>query len=686
MPKGFIKKKFLDLILPAASFLFLVSIILTIYKISLNNYHSIIKLQIDDTGEILSKEFKHIVVSDVSRLENLKKRLEFTNGDYYENWEHDANLLLEQNTSFKFIEWIDSSMVVKKINPFKGNEEALNLDISTLDYRKQEWINHSKNGKTNITSWLKLTQSGYSFLVDVPVYFQNRFQGTITGGMDFNANFNRLVDYLEDQYTIELYDDKGQLFFEVNKDIAHKINKDIVYINTIEIDESDNQTWVVKVFPSKKLLLSDGLYIINIALIVGLFLSVIVALLVYFYLKAKKGTLLATKTNLALKKANKNLNNARKKAEKASQAKTDFLSNMSHEIRTPLHAILGFIQLLKNSKLNKTNREYIDLMDKSSTNLLSLINDILDIDKIESGNIELNEMVFNPLDKIKELIDVNQFLFLKKNLYLKTNFENTLGYNVLGDQNKMLQIVNNILKNALKFTNKGGVELTYSEVETENGLQTYITIEDTGVGIPEDKIDTIFNRFTQIDISTKKQYEGSGLGLAISKHLVTMMGGEITIESKPNKGSKFRISLAFKIAKNQEKEHLIDVKKNINLSDLKVLIVDDNNVNIIVLKKLLQSMDVKADTAENGKIALQKVEQKNYQLIFMDIHMPEMDGFEATKLIRNQNKEVIIFGLSANVTTEAINKAIFSGMNNYLPKPFEKELLYKMLLFHFNKN
>ncbi|WP_100612144.1 ATP-binding protein [Confluentibacter lentus] len=685
MSKILIGKKILNL-LPIASFLVLVTSILILYRISLDRHHALIKAQVFETGALLSKEFKNIMNEDISNLENLKYRLEFTNGSYYENWENDANLLLKQNAAFIFIEWIDSSMVIKKINPYKGNEEALNLDISTLDYRRDEWIKHAENGKTNITSWLKLTQQGHSFLVDVPVYFNGQFQGSITGGMDFSANFNRFVDYLENQYSIELYDDKGNLFYNVNRDIKLKTKRNIVYTTTIEVDESDNQSWQLNVLPTEKLLLTEALYIKNIALIVGLFLSIVVSLLVHFYLKAQKGSILARKSNLALKKANKNLNNARKKAEKASQAKTDFLSNMSHEIRTPLHAILGFIQLLKNSKLNKTNREYIDLMDKSSSNLLNLINDILDIDKIESGNIELNEMVFNPLEKIKELIDVNQFLFLKKNLYLKTNFKNALGLNVLGDQNKLLQIVNNILKNALKFTNKGGVVLTYNETEIDNELQTHITIEDTGVGIPKDKIDTIFNRFTQIDISTKKQYEGSGLGLAISRHLVTMMGGEITVESEVNKGSKFTISVNFKIAKNQEKEHLIDVKKNINLSDLKVLIVDDNNVNIIVLKKLLQTMGVKADIAENGKIALQKVEEKKYQLIFMDIHMPEMDGFEATKLIRNHNKEVIIFGLSANVTTEAINKAIFSGMNNYLPKPFEKELLYKMLLFHFNKN
>lgn len=683
MPKNLIKKKFLNF-LPIVSFLVLLTVILITYKISIDRHQVLIKAQVNETGALLSKEFKNIVNSDISNLENLKNRLEHTNGNYYENWEYEANLLLKHNASFIFIEWIDSLMVIQKVNPLENNKAALHLDISKLDYRNHEWLNHAKNKKTNITSWLKLTQQGHSFLVDVPVYLNNRLQGSVTAGMNFNTNFNRLTNYLKNQYSIELYDDEGNLFYDVNKNIKHPLYANIVYEDAIEVDELDKQSWHLKVFPSEKLLLAEALYTKNIALFIGLCLSIVVSLLVHFYLKSQRGTILANKSNTALIKANKKLNDAREKAEKASKAKTDFLSNMSHEIRTPLHAILGFIQLLKSSNQNKTNREYIDLMDKSSSNLLNLINDILDIDKIESGNIELNEMVFNPLEKIKELIDVNQFLFLKKNLFLKTNFENTLGYNVMGDQSKWLQVINNLLKNALKFTNKGGVTFTYTEIEHQTDLKTYITIEDTGVGIPQNKIDTIFDRFTQIDISTKKQYEGSGLGLAISKHLISMMGGTIHLESESGKGSKFEISVAFKISSNQIKQKATVANTNINLSDLSVLIVDDNNVNIIVLKKLLKSINVKADTAENGKIALEKSEKNNYQLIFMDIHMPEMDGFEATKLIRLKNKEVIIIGLSANVTTEAINKAMDCGMNNYLPKPFEKELLYKMLVQHFN--
>ena len=633
---------------------------------------------------MLSKEFSNIIEYDISRLKNLKNRLENSNGSYFKSWENDANLLLEQNPSFKFVEWIDSSMVIKKIVPKKGNEAALNLDISTVGYRHKDWLEHSKSGEVNITSWVKLTQKGYSFLVDVPVYFSGRFQGTITAGMDFHENFNRLVDYLEDQYSVEIYDDKNNLFFNVNPTIKLNPPKDISYSNTIIVGKDGQQKWRVNVFPSKKLLIAQNKAVTDSALLVGLLLSLISSFLTYFYFRAKKSTAFARHSNLALKKANQTLNIERNKAEKASQAKTDFLSNMSHEIRTPLHAIVGFIELLKGSELNKTNTQYLNLMEKSSNNLLHIVNDILDFEKIESGKIELTKDNFNPVLRIKELIDVNQLIFSKKGLSLETNFENTLNLNVIGDESKLLQITNNILKNGLKFTNTGGVTLTYSEsLINNNELKISISIKDTGIGIPKDKINSIFERFTQIENSIKKQYEGSGLGLAISKIFINMMGGEISVKSKLNAGTEFQFYMVFPIAEEQNIIKRSAAKKRVDLSKLNVLIVDDNNINILVLKKFLQDMGIEPDIAKNGKKALDLVDKEDYQLIFMDIHMPEMDGWEATKEIRKTNKEAVIFGISANVTKDAINQSIDTGMDNYLTKPFKKSHLDQLLQYHF---
>lgn len=673
--------------LPLVSFIITVLIVFTIWNKALKTYNLLIEENVLQTGNLISKEFKNIIKTDIARLKNLKHRIEFTNGAYLEHWEKDASMLLEQNLSFKFLEWIDSSMVIRKITPIAGNENAINLDISKIEYRRNEWIKHSLDSTVNITPWAKLTQGGHAFLVDIPVYFQNKFQGTITGGMDFKENFNKLAASLENQYAIELQDHKKTLFYDLNKHDKLETKYNYIFEDSILVDTLDNQKWQLKVTASNNLLLSQGLTIANIALIIGLVLCFLTSLLIYFYLRAKAGTKLALESNFKLLKANEKSNNERNRAEKASLAKTEFLSNMSHEIRTPLHAILGFIELLKSSKLKKTDMEYLDLMGKSSSNLLNIVNDILDIEKIESGKIELTKTHFNPLEKIKELIEVNQFIFLKKNLFLKASFNKTYGFNVIGDESKLIQVVNNIIKNGLKFTNSGGVILSYKEKNIENNqLKITISIKDTGIGIPKNRINTIFERFTQVENSIKKQYEGSGLGLAISKIFINMMGGEISVKSTPNVGTKFKFDVIFPIAQNEEKVRPNNTQKNINLKDLNVLIVDDNNINIIVLKKFLEDVGIKADSAKNGRLALEKYKEKPYQLIFMDIHMPEMDGWETTKEIRKINNDIIIFGLSANVTTEAIDKALESGMNNYLSKPFKKEHLYKLLHFHFSND
>lgn len=657
------------------------STVLALWSQSIKNHGVWVQNQVSQTGKLASQEFLTIFKNDVNKLVNLKKRLEFTDGKYYSNWENDADMLLEQNFSFQFIEWIDSSMIIKKINPLKGNEAALNLDISKIEYRRSEWLRHTNDSTTNITPWAKLTQNGYAFLVDVPVYYQNAFQGTISAGMDFKENFDKLATHLNG-FSIELKDHKENIFYEFNAE--HKASDSpLKYESKILVDSLDNQNWTLKLYPTTKLLQAERVGFINFTLLVGFILSFLISLLVYFYLRVRKEAKRVIDSNTKLMNANKILSKAQKKAEKASKAKTEFLSNMSHEIRTPLHAILGFIQLMKNSNLNDSDKMYIDLMDKSSTNLLSIVNDILEIDKIESGAIELEEIYFNPSQKVNDLIDIYRFHFSEKGLYVKANFPIS-DINVIGDQNKLLQIIINILKNALKFTVEGGIVVNYSEEQIDNHLKVILSIQDSGIGIPKNKVNSIFNRFTQIDGSLKKQHEGSGLGLAISKDLASLLGGSISVESVFNEGTKFMVTSLFKMAEKQKKFIINETFINLDFSHLKVLIVDDNKINVMVLKKLLQDVNIEADIAYNGKIGVDKVKEVNYQLVLMDIHMPEMDGYEATRLIRKHNSELVIFGLSANVTTEAIAKALECGMNNYITKPFTKERLYKLILNYFN--
>jgi len=671
--------------IPIVAFVVISALVTTIwYKLTLNQNHDI-KEDLVQIGKITSQKFQSILNYDIEALENLKLRLEFTNGQYFKYWEKDAQLILEQNPSFNFIEWIDSNMIIKNIVPYEGNESVLDLDISKIEYRRKEWIEHTKDNVINITPWSKMTQGGYAFLIDIPVYYNNQLQGTITAGMDFTSHFDNFTKSLND-YQVEISDYQGTVFYSNNVQQKAEETSTFLFEESILIDELHSKYWGFKIYPTKAVFSSYKAIYINYFLVVGIVVAFLIASLFYFYLRAKDEVKRTIKSNNALLKTNKKLNAEQIRAEKASKAKSEFLSNMSHEIRTPLHAILGFVQILKTSNLSESDKNHVNLLNRSSKNLLSIVNDILTIDKIESGTIQLEESFFSPSETIKELANTYRHLFSQKNLYLNTEFIDPFGLVIKGDQNKLSQIVINVIKNASKFTVKGGVLVLYSEEQIGDLLKVNITIKDTGIGINKNQIDTIFNRFAQIDSSLKKQHEGSGLGLAISKDLAEKLGGSITVNSIEGKGTTFNISVSFKIVKKKNNSSIEGNYENINLSHLNALIVDDNKINIAILKKILAGINIKVDTALNGKEAVDKVKENNYNIVFMDIHMPEMDGFEATQIIRSFNSHLKIFGLSANVTSEAIKKAFDSGMNNYITKPFTKEQLYNLILISLEYN
>jgi len=678
---SFVKRK--EFYIALLAFILLNLIVLFLWSRYTSGQQLELKHKIEYTGKQLTNDINTSIRNDIIVLENLKNRFQITNGDYFKYWENDAEVILEQNQSFKFIEWIDSTMVIRKITPLKGNEAVIGLNISQFEYRNAPWIRHSKSGTTNITPWAKLTQGGRAFLVDVPVYFKNRFQGTITAGMDFRVNLDEFTKDLEN-YVVEIKDEEGSLFYSHNSNLNLPTHSDQVFTKTFAINKLNNQKWKLILTPTLSSSEENNRVSILNLIIFGLSLTSLLSLIIYFYLTARKENLRAVKAFKKLKKLNNKLTRERKKAEKASEAKTEFLSNMSHEIRTPLNAILGFIQILKFSNNNDSNKTYLDLMDKSSKNLLSLVNNVLEIDKIESREIHLSNVIFKPSEEITSIVSQYISEFSEKGMYLNLNFKSNLNTTVIGDEGKYNQILINLIKNALKFTSTGGVTITYNECAVNNTLEVNISIKDTGIGISKDHLSSIFERFTQIDIGIKKKHQGSGLGLSISSNLVELMGGKIAVQSDLQKGTEFTIEIPFTISNNKEKIGSDTTSKAIHFSNLDVLIVDDNKINLLVLTKILEQLGIKADQALNGAEAIQKVKQNDYELILMDIHMPVMDGYEATQIIRKENKDILIFGLSADVTQQAINRSLKRGMDDYLTKPLSIEKLYKVLLKHFS--
>ena len=672
-----LKKK--EFLISLFSFILLNLIVLFLWNRSIKEQKLALEHQVNNSGKLLTTKFSSIINRDIQRLENLKQRLQITDGEYFNYWEHDAQIILEQNPSFKFLEWIDSSMVIRKINPLKGNEAVIGLDISTVEYRRDEWIRHIKDSSTNITQWADLKQGGKSFLVDVPVYFKNRFQGTITAGMDFKKNLDSFAVGLPD-YGIVMRDEKGSIFYTHNSVLSDSL--DFVYTHKFSIDELDQQNWSMKITPASSTFLMDKSKAISNMLYFGVLISSLLSLIIYFYLRAKTESALVLKVNEDLKIINKKLDKARSKAEKASKAKTEFLSNMSHEIRTPLNAILGFIEVLKHSKNKDADKTFLDLMDKSSQTLMGLVDDVLEIDKIEAGEIKIKKVPFSPSQELAEIIKDFSFEFEEKNIVLDLDFVSNSGTTVLGDKERYSQILIHLLKNALKFTSTGGAYVSYQESFTSERLNVSISIKDTGIGIPKHRLTKIFKRFTQADYGLKKKHEGSGLGLTICDKLAKLMGGQISVKSEVNKGSVFTIEIPFQVL-DDNKSKKLDLAPVIKES-LNVLIVDDNKVNILVLAKILEQLGIKTEQAENGIVALDKMKQKQFQVVIMDIHMPLMNGFETTKAIRNTDKDILIFGLSANITQQAKDESLLVGMNDYLCKPLSKEKLQSTLSKYFS--
>lgn len=373
---------------------------------------------------------------------------------------------------------------------------------------------------------------------------------------------------------------------------------------------------------------------------------------------------------------------ATRTAEDAVKAKQQFLSNMSHEIRTPMNAIIGFTKVVLKTDLSAKQKEYLTAIKMSGDALIVLINDILDLAKVDAGKMTFEQVPFKMALSISAMLHLFETKIMEKNLLLVKEYDSRIPDNLLGDPVRLHQIILNLVSNAVKFTNNGKITVKVSLLdEDEEKVNIEFAVSDTGIGIPEDKIEKIFENFAQASSSTSRLYGGTGLGLAIVKQLVHAQGGDIRVESKTGEGSTFCFSLGFQKTKTEAELETGTEETEAEIRHIKVLVVEDMALNQLLMKTLLDDFGFERDIASNGKIAIEKMETKSYDIILMDLQMPEMNGFEATEYIRNKmHSKIPIIALTADVTTVDLEKCRAVGMNDYIAKPVDERLLYKKIV------
>ncbi|PXY02892.1 hypothetical protein DF185_02010 [Marinifilum breve] len=378
---------------------------------------------------------------------------------------------------------------------------------------------------------------------------------------------------------------------------------------------------------------------------------------------------------------------AKEKAEEATKAKAQFLSTMSHEIRTPMNAVIGVTHLLSENEPREDQLSNLNILKLSADNLMTLINDILDFSKIEAGKIELEKIDFNFRNFINNVTAGFYMKAKEKDLEFVIEIDPKIPAHLTGDPTRLSQIITNLCCNAIKFTDEGRVVLKAEfKGSSDNMVNIQFEINDTGIGIPVDKKDQIFESFSQADSNTTRLYGGTGLGLAITGKLVELMNGRINVESEAGKGTSFFVDVKLKISLKSKPKvsfsegHFTDCQK---LKGMHILVAEDNPMNVLIIKQFLKKWDVSYDIAKNGKIALDKVQEADYDMVLMDLQMPVMDGYDAAQSIRNLNqekyKELPIIAVTASAFNEIRAKVIGAGMTDFVTKPINPEELYVKL-------
>lgn len=383
---------------------------------------------------------------------------------------------------------------------------------------------------------------------------------------------------------------------------------------------------------------------------------------------------------------NRKIELAKEKAESAARSQSDFLSMISHEIRTPLNAVIGLTNYLIGDKPKKQHVDDLKTLKFSAEHLHVLINDVLDYSKLDAGKIEFEEVDTQVVEMAKNIVKGLDTKAKEKDIFLNFLYDEDIPSYILCDGLRLSQILTNLLGNAIKFTDQGGVTLSMNTIMlTKERVSIKFSVEDSGIGIPKDKLKTIFDSFSQASTSTTREYGGTGLGLSITKRILDLQNTKINVFSVEGQGSRFYFTQTYQISDHQEKVTEKISELHNDLEGKRILLVEDNPINVMVAKKFLSRWDIEVDVAENGRESLEKTAINTYDLVLMDLQMPEMDGYTASEELRKRGFTIPILALTASVMLDVGDRVFKSGMNDFITKPFDPDDLYNKIRQHIEK-
>lgn len=492
---------------------------------------------------------------------------------------------------------------------------------------------------------------------------------------DFSNFYKKNKNYEKALYYMDLYKELKEKVYKVER-----IKRVKVAGSEVELDEYQRQ--INKIESEKYEQLKD---LKESKLIVLLFVIILFILLLLMYSLYKNNSY-REQSNNELKATNEELKIAKEKAEEASQLKTQFVSTISHELRTPLYGVVGITNIILDEHKELANSPHLNSLKFSARYLLSLVNDLLQINKIEENKITLENMIFNVTDEIVTIVDSLEFIAVKNNNKLYTEIDSKIPEFLIGDKLRLSQVFMNLVSNALKFTKDGSVTVVAKLDRIEGSIYfLYFEVKDTGVGIAKEDQEKIFEKFVQIE-RKEGDYQGTGLGLSIVQRLTELFGSKVYLESEEGKGTKFFFTIGFEADESKKNEIINNIDVDLSLNHFyKILVVEDNKINQIVTKKILESNNFKCVILEDGYAAINLLESEHFDVILMDINMPIINGFDTTRLIRKKGITTPVIALTAFDKQEISEQALSCGMNDIIIKPFEQAKLFQVINNLINK-